>query len=83
MDIQTISMIISVVGSAVYSTWTLGKRVSSIETRLESHIQTHERVSVIETAHQKERLDRLDKHIHDLRNQIQAITLMISKEHHQ
>ena len=79
MDFNTISMVISVVGSAVYSTWTLGKRCSAIETRLESHIASYEKVSEIEKDAIKERIDRLDRNIHELRNQLQTLTLLMAK----
>lgn len=73
-------MVISVVGSAIYSTWILGKRCSAIETRLESHITSYEKVSEIEKESIKERIDRLDKNIHELRNQLQTITLLMAKK---
>lgn len=73
-------MVISVVGSAVYSTWILGKRCSSIETRLESHIASYEKVTEIEKEAMRERIDRLDRNMHELRNQIQTLTLLMAQK---
>jgi hypothetical protein len=80
IDIQTISLIVSVIGSAVYSTWILGKRCSAIETRMEAHIQATDRVHEVEKEAIRQRIDRLDRHMHDVKNQLQSITLTLARK---
>lgn len=80
MNFESISLIVSVLGSAVYTTYILSRRISCIESRMESHIQAYERVSIIEKEVFNDHLSRLDRHVHELRNELQAIKIMMAKE---
>ena len=79
LDPAVIGILLSIFSSAVYITWTIGKRISdleltikavegglkTVEIRLENHIKSSADVWTVERAVYAEKFARLDKHLHD------------------